>query len=317
MDSLQQRTRQIYRVTAIGMIVNIVLSVLKLLAGIFGRSGAMIADAIHSFSDLATDVGVFVFAKIASKPEDDDHNYGHGKYETLAAILIGLVLMGVGGGILIDGIRRIRLALGGEVLDRPGSIALIAAVVSILVKELLYRYTVRVGHRIKSPSLIANGWHHRSDAFSSTGTLLGIGCAYFLGEKWRIADPIAALIVAVFIFKIALDLVRDGLDELLEHALPIETELEIRQIITSEYGVTPPSRLRTRRIGSVISIEARLRVDPAMSVGEFHRITCRIEHRLKEHFGSDTLVSLRPEPFEPTEKERRSEHRPEGNMFYL
>lgn len=227
MNQPTERTRKIYRVTWIGMVVNIALSLLKLAAGILGRSGAMIADAVHSISDLATDVIVLIFARISSKPEDAGHNYGHGKYETLASILISLALIAVGGGILADSIHNIRLVLTGEIIGRPGAIALIAAAISIVAKEVLYRYTVRVGRQTDSPSVVANAWHHRSDALSSIGTMTGIGLAYFLGDKWRIADPLAALVVSVFIFKIAFDLLRSGLGELLEHALPAATEQEI------------------------------------------------------------------------------------------
>lgn len=179
MNQPTERTRKIYRATWIGMVVNIALSLLKLAAGILGRSGAMIADAVHSISDLATDVIVLIFARISSKPEDAGHNYGHGKYETLASILISLALIAVGGGILADSIRNIRLVLTGEIIGRPGAIALIAAAISIVAKEVLYRYTVRVGRQTDSPSVVANAWHHRSDALSSIGTLTGIGLAYF------------------------------------------------------------------------------------------------------------------------------------------
>lgn len=189
MNQPTERTRKIYRVTWIGMVVNIALSLLKLAAGILGRSGAMIADAVHSISDLATDVIVLIFARISSKPEDAGHNYGHGKYETLASILISLALIAVGGGILADSIHNIRLVLTGEIIGRPGAIALIAAAISIVAKEVLYRHTVRVGRQTDSPSVVANAWHHRSDALSSIGTMTGIGLAYFLGDKWG-ASPI-------------------------------------------------------------------------------------------------------------------------------
>ena len=200
-DAAEIRKRCIYRVTLVGFAVNLVLSLAKLAAGVFGRSGAMVADAVHSFSDLATDVVVIVFARISAKPRDDGHDYGHGKYETLATILISMALGVVGVGILVNSIGAVRSVLDGGVLPRPGLVALVAAVLSIAAKEILYRYTVREGRAIDSPSVVANAWHHRSDALSSLGTLVGIGCAYFLGDKWRIADPIAALIVAVFIYQ--------------------------------------------------------------------------------------------------------------------
>lgn len=290
------REKEIYRVTLVGFVVNLILSAAKLAAGILGRSGAMVADAIHSFSDMATDIVVIVFARISSKPKDDGHDYGHGKYETLATIIISLALAAVGIGILSSSIGSIRTILEGGTLPRPGAVALVAAVVSIVAKEILYRYTVRVGRRIDSPSVIANAWHHRSDALSSLGTLAGISCAYFLGEKWRIADPIAALLVAVFIFKIALDLIRTGLGELLEKSLPADVEQEILSIVTANPEIRSPHNLRTRRIGASIAIEVHVRVDGAMSVAHSHALTVDIEHRLRARFGAGTMIAIHVEP---------------------
>ena len=292
----EARKREIYRVTFIGLVVNLVLAVGKLAAGIVGRSSAMIADAVHSFSDLATDVVVIAFAKISARPCDSRHDYGYGKYETLASIVISLALAVVGAGILVSGIRAIHTVLSGGELPRPGVVALVAAVVSLVVKEALYRYTVRAGRRIASPSVVANAWHHRSDALSSLGTLVGIGCAYFLGEKWRIADPIAALVVAIFIFKISLDLIRTGLGELLERSLPEQTEQEILRIATADPAVRSPHNLRTRRIGASIAVEMHIRVDGGMTVARSHALTVDIERRLRERFGEGTMISIHVEP---------------------
>jgi len=291
----ESRKRSIYRVTFVGFAVNCVLAAGKLVAGLLGRSGAMVADAVHSFSDLATDVVVVVFARLSAKPKDEGHDYGHGKFETLAAILVGLALLAVGAGILIDGVRAIRTVAHGGELPRPGSIALAAAVVSIVVKEWLYRYTVRAGRALRSPSVVANAWHHRSDALSSMGTLVGIGCAFFLGPKWRIADPIAALLVAVFVFKIAIEQIRSGLDELLERSLPSEMEQEILRIVTADPAVCEPHNLRTRRIGSAIAVEVHIRVDGAMPVRCAHALTVDIERRLRERFGRDTMIAIHVE----------------------
>ena len=295
-DAAEIRKRRIYRVTLVGFAVNLVLSLAKLAAGVFGRSGAMVADAVHSFSDLATDVVVIVFARISAKPRDDGHDYGHGKYETLATILISMALGVVGVGILVNSIGAVRSVLDGGVLPRPGLAALVAAVLSIAAKEILYRYTVREGRAIDSPSVVANAWHHRSDALSSLGTLVGIGCAYFLGDKWRIADPIAALIVAVFIFKVAFDLIRTGVGELLEKSLPEETEREILRIVTLDPAVREPHNLRTRRIGAAIAIEIHIRVDGAMTVARSHALTVGIERRLRERFGQGTMIAVHVEP---------------------
>ena len=290
------RKRKIYRVTFIGFLVNLLLTGLKFVAGIVGRSGAMVADAVHSCSDMATDVVVIAFAKISAKPRDDGHDYGHGKYETLATIIISLALAAVGAGILVNSVRAIRIVVEGGLLPRPGAVALIAAAVSIVVKEVLYRYTIREGRRVESPSMVANAWHHRSDALSSLGTLAGIGCAYFLGDKWRIADPIAALVVAVFIFKIAFDLIRTGLGELLERSLPGDVEQEILQIVTASSEVREPHNLRTRRIGASIAVEVHVRVDGGMSVSRSHELTVDIERRLRARFGAGTMISIHVEP---------------------
>lgn len=295
-NKADNRKRSIYRVTFAGFIVNLVLSLLKLAAGIVGRSGAMVADAVHSFSDLATDVVVIAFARISAKPRDEGHDYGHGKYETLAAILIGLALGAVGAGILANGVQNIRLVIAGGELPRPGSVALAAAVVSISVKEILYRYTIRAGSAVNSPSLVANAWHHRSDALSSTGALIGIACAYFLGPGWRIADPIAALVVAVFIFKVAFDLVRTGLDELLERSLPTDVETEILHIVTVDPAVCEPHNLRTRRIGASIAVEVHVRVAGTMTVAHSHLLTVDIERRLRDRFGEGTMIAIHVEP---------------------
>lgn len=290
------RKRKIYRVTLVGFAVNLVLALVKLAAGILGRSGAMVADAVHSFSDMATDVVVIVFARISAKPRDEDHDYGHGKYETLATIIISLALGVVGAGILVSSIRAIRIVVEGGLLPRPGLVALAAAVVSIVAKEVLYRYTVREGRAIDSPSVVANAWHHRSDALSSLGTLAGIGCAYFLGQKWRIADPIAALVVAVFIFKVAFDLIRTGLGELLERSLPADTEEEILRLVTADPAVREPHNLRTRRIGASIAVEVHVRMDGEMTVAQSHAVTVGIERRLRARFGEGTMIAIHVEP---------------------
>ena len=278
------------------MFVNMILFAFKLVAGIIGRSGAMIADAVHSASDFVTDIVVLAFVRISAKPRDDDHKWGHGKYETLASLIIGVALFAVGIEILIDSAEKIAAVAAGEVLPRPGAIAIIAAAVSILVKEALYQWSVRVGKQLDSPSVVANAWHHRSDALSSIGALLGIGCAYFLGEKWCIADPIAAIVVAALIIKVAYDLCRTALAELLEKSLPREVEDEILAIISAMPNVYKPHNLRTRRIGANIAIEVHIRVDGSMTVHDSHEISRDIEQALREKYGAQTAVAIHVEP---------------------
>ena len=280
----------------LGMFVNMALFVFKLVAGLIGRSGAMIADAVHSASDFATDIVVLAFVRISAKPRDDDHHWGHGKYETLATLIIGVALFAVGVEILLDSAEKISAVVNGEVLPRPGAIAIVAAALSIVAKELLYRYTIRVGKQTESPSVVANAWHHRSDALSSIGALLGIGAAYFLGEKWRIADPIAAIVVSALIIKVSLDLCRKALEELLEKSLPREVEEEILSIVTVNPKVQKPHNLRTRRIGSDIAIEVHIRVEGTMTVFESHEISREIEQSLRKRFGERTAVAIHIEP---------------------
>ena len=290
------RTKQIYRVTLLGMFVNALLFAFKLVAGIVGRSGAMIADAAHSASDFATDVVVLGLVRISSKPRDDSHKWGYGKYETLASLIIGIALFAVAVDFFIESAEKIKAVSNGAVLPRPGVIAIVAAAVSIVVKELLYQYTIRKGKALDSPSVVANAWHHRSDALSSIGALIGIGLAYFLGEEWRIADPIAEIVVAALIMKVAIELCRAALAELLERSLPRAVEEEILLIVSSVPNVYDPHNLRTRRIGADIAIEIHIRVEGSMTVFDSHEISKEIERALRERYGEQTAVAIHIEP---------------------
>ena len=290
------REKEIYKVTILGSIVNFVLLVFKFIAGIVGHSAAMVADAVHSLSDFVTDIVVIVFVKISGKPQDESHDYGHGKYETLATAIIGVVLLGVGIGILVNSVTGIVDAFNGKVLEAPSILALVAAVVSIILKEALYQYTVFKGKHLGSKAVIANAWHHRSDAFSSIGTLVGIAGAIFLGEKWRVLDPIAAFVVSVFIIKVAVDLVKPCIDELLEKSLSNDIEERILTIITAHPEVDSPHHLRTRRIGNHIAIEIHIRMDGDMPLKQAHDVTKKIETALKSEFGNETHIGIHMEP---------------------
>lgn len=293
------RKKRIMRVTLWGSFANFVLLVFKLIAGIVGQSSAMIADAIHSLSDFMTDIVVLLFVNISSKPKDDSHEYGHGKYETLATSLIGLVLVGVGFVLFWEGANKIYGFFFLSIpLDSPKTIALIAALLSIVVKEVLYQMTVWVGRKENSAVVVANAWHHRSDALSSIGTAIGIGGAILLGENWRVLDPLAAVIVSLFIVKVALRLVVPAVNELLEKSLPKEMEKEILDIISESPEVRNPHNLRTRRIGNNIAIEAHIRVDGQISVTQAHNITREIERKLRDKFGEATHIALHVEPIQ-------------------
>ena len=290
------RQRGIYRVTLVGSVANLLLLIFKFVAGIVSHSAAMLADAVHSLSDFVTDIIVLVFVRISSKPEDEGHDYGHGKYETLATAIIGIILVLVGFGIFWNGALSIWRFLQGESLSEPGMLALVAAVVSIVVKELLYQYTVLRGKSLNSQAVVSNAWHHRSDALSSIGTAVGIGGAILLGPAWRVLDPIAAVVVSGFIMKVAVQLLSPCLDELLEKSLPAEVENKIVETILSFPGVSSPHHLCTRRIGSNYAIEVHVRMDGRISLEEAHRTATQIELKLKELFGKNTHVGIHVEP---------------------
>ena len=290
------REKGIYKVTLVGSIVNFLLLVFKFFAGIAGHSAAMLADAVHSLSDFITDIVVIVFVRIAGKPEDKGHDYGHGKYETLATAIIGLLLLCVGFGIFWNGASSIYTFLRGGQLESPGVVALVAALVSIVSKEILYQYTVIQGKKLNSQAVIANAWHHRSDALSSIGTAIGIGGAILLGDHWRVLDPVAAVVVSFFIMKVSVRLLIPCVDELLEKSLPEDVEKEIEQTVLSFPGVSQPHHLRTRRIGNYYAIELHVRMDGKITLEEAHSTATAIENKLKEMFGKGTHVGIHVEP---------------------
>ena len=290
------REKEIYRITIFGSVINIVLTLLKFAAGILGASAAMIADAVHSLSDLLTDFVVLLFVRISSRPADRDYNYGHGKYETLATAIVGFALLAAGAILLAEGVEKVLSALRGEELVMPGRVALWAALISIAAKELVYWLTIRVAARVNSSALKANAWHHRTDSLSSVATALGIGGALLLGGKWAILDPIAAMLVSVFIIVAAVKLMREALQELLEKSLPEEVEQAIRDIVAEDSEVSALHHLCTRRVGAVYSIEMHLRMPGNTPLVVAHEHTVNIERRLRERFGAGTLISIHMEP---------------------
>ena len=292
----KDREHRIYFVTLMGSVVNVVLLVFKFMAGILGGSAAMIADAVHSLSDFLTDIVVVLFVKISSKPEDKDHDYGHGKYETVATSFIGVALLCVGLYILYSGSYRTWAAFNGAPIEQPGIVALLAALFSIMLKEWTYRFTVKVGKEVQSQAVIANAWHHRSDSLSSIGTAIGIGGAIFLGKEWAVLDPIAAVVVSIFIIRTAAMLVSGALDELLEKSLPDAEERQIAEIVQSEPEVSGMHHLCTRRIGSRIAIEMHLRMPGDISLNESHAHATNIERKLRSHFGERTHINIHVEP---------------------
>lgn len=295
------RTAKVTFVTLIGSVVNIILTVFKILAGILGRSTAMIADGIHSLSDLLSDIVVIVFVKISAKGRDKDHDYGHGKFETFATLIISLMLIVVAANLMSGGINKIRLILDGGEVSSPGMIALWAAVASIVLKEILYRYTIIQGRALNSPMMIANAWHHRSDAFSSVGSLLGIAGAIFLGDKFVILDPITGCVISIFILVMAVKMSVPAIKELLDVSLPDDVEEKIEATAKSVKGVVDLHELKTRREGPGIIMEGHLVLDSDISLKEAHNISKKVEESLRKEFGPETQISLHLEPEDDAE----------------
>lgn len=292
-----QSVRIIRRVTWVGFWVNALLMVLKILFGIVGHSDALVADGVHSLSDFVTDLIVLAFVAIAYKSADNDHPYGHGKYETFASLLIALVLLIVAVGIGWAGVDNIIGSFDGRVLPRPGVYTLVVALVSIVAKEWLYRYTAKAGRRVDSASLIANAWHHRSDALSSVATLVGVGAAFFLGERWRVLDPIASVLIAVFIALSAIRMAKPSWQELLEQSLPTDMVDEVRRTIMSVPGVLACHRLRTRRNGHSVIIDVHIKVDPDITVTQGHSIATAVERALRDMISPAVITYVHVEPY--------------------
>lgn len=290
------REKEIYKVTLVGSAGNLALLTFKFVAGVLGHSSAMIADAVHSLSDFFTDLIVLMFVKVSAKPQDESHDYGHGKFETIATLFIGLALVGAAIWIIVSGAVKFAHWLVGETLEVPGKLALLAAVISILVKEILYRYTVVRGRKLESQAVVANAWHHRSDALSSIGAAIGIGGAILLGERWAVLDPLASIVVGGMLMKVAYDLLKDSMGELTDQSLSADEEHEILDIIASFPDVSEPHNLRTRRIGNRIAIESHIRMDGNLPLSSAHEHASAIERKLKERFGPDALVTLHMEP---------------------
>ena len=293
------RAQRIYRVTITGSIVNLLLLIGKFAAGILGNSAAMIADAVHSLSDFLTDIIVIAMVRLSNKPADCDHDYGHGKYETIASSIIGVALVVVGVMIGWNGIEKIVAFFNDEPQQSPEIIALVAALASIALKEWLFRVTRRVARAVNSTALEANAWHHRSDAFSSIGTAIGIGGAVLLGGKWAVLDAIAAVVVSVMIITAAMRMLRRASGELLEESLPKATEDRITAIVYQDPMVHDIHNLYTRRIGSSIAIEMHLRLPGSITLEEAHKHTTGIERNLRLEFGKATHIMLHMEPDKP------------------
>ena len=293
---MRGRAQEIRKITVIGAIVNIILTLLKIIAGVFGRSAAMVADGIHSLSDLLSDIVVLAFTHISSKGKDKDHSFGHGKFETLATLIVSVILAAVGGRLMVNGVKSIIEAINGNSIPVPGTIALWAAIISIVSKEILYQATIRTAKRANSPVAMANAWHHRSDALSSIGSLAGIAGAMVLGENWTILDPIASCCISIAIIIVAVKMALPSLEELLETSLPDEIEKDIISVANSVQGVENIHELKTRRNGVSYIIDAHIVVNPRISVTEAHNIATDVENAIREKYGNETQINTHIEP---------------------
>jgi cation diffusion facilitator family transporter len=281
------------KVTLLGLFINTFLILLKFSAGIIGDSQALIADAVHSISDLFTDAVVLLGIKIGSKPPDEEHHFGHARIETLASAMVGLALIGTAVFLGIDAALNIHQ----HTEYHPTGIALIGAGVSIALKEGLYRYTVLIGRRIKSQLIVANAWHHRSDALSSIAVLLGVG-GTLIKPSWHILDACAALIVSFFIIKVGMDILWKTLREFTDTAPRPEILEKLMQISRAVEGVMDAHDLRVRTSGGFYQAEIHIVVDGQLTVVEGHRIAKTVERCLEQEMDELDRVIVHVDPAE-------------------
>jgi cation diffusion facilitator family transporter len=275
---MDDRAKIARRVGQTTIIANAVLTLVKLLAGIFASSGAMISDAAHSASDVLSTVIVLIGVRLASKEADREHPFGHERYESVAAIVLAVILFGTG---LLIGTQGLRKIVSREALTVPGPLALFAAVVSIVVKEVMYRYTARAAKAIDSDALLADAWHHRSDALSSVGALIGIGGA-MLGFPYL--DPAASIVISVFVMKAAVDIFRDASEKTIDTSADEKTEAAIFDAVSAVEGVKHIDLIRTREFGSRIYVELEIAVDGELPLREAHAIAESVHDKIEALF---------------------------------
>ena len=283
----------INRLSAIGIIGNVLLTVFKLIAGILGNSSAMISDAIHSSSDMVATAFAYVGAKVGHKVADESHPFGHERIECIFTMAISLILLGTG---LFIGYEALLKITSGTYDTKPEMIAIVAAIISIVVKELMFHYTMHYAKILDSDAFKADAWHHRSDALSSIGAAIGIGGAIWLGDRWTVLDPIASIVVGAMLVKVAWGLLGPSFGELTDKSLPVETEKQMLSLIQEVEGVHDPHHLRTRRVGKCIAAEVHIRLDGNMSLYQAHEIASEVERRFRNRFGEGAYIIVHMEP---------------------
>lgn len=289
------------RVSLVSIIVNLLLSVFKLMAGIIAKSGAMVSDAVHSASDVFSTIVVLIGIRVSSKDADEEHPYGHERMECVVAILLATILLLTG---LSIGYSALRTILSGNYaeLEIPGILALIAAIVSIVVKEAMFWYTKIAATRIDSAALMADAWHHRSDALSSIGALIGIGGAR-LG--FPIADSIASLVICFFIAKASYDIFRDAIDKMVDHSWDSANEQALREFIKDEEGVFGIDSLRTRVFGTKVYVDVEIAVDAELKLKDAHAIAERVHDHIEKQFNKVKHIMVHVNPYEEQEGSAR------------
>lgn len=290
------------KITIISFITNCLLSAGKLVVGFLGNSGALIADGIHSLSDLITDIIVFVSIKITQKPADEKHNYGHGKVEIVATVLVSIALFIAGFSIGKSGITDLIGFFKGDAAQSPAFMVVVVAAISLIVKEILFRYTMKTGKEIGSEVLIANAWHQRSDALSSLGVLIGAGGAWLLGDSFAFLDSVAQIIVSLFIFKAAYHILIPNLGQLADEAIDKDELDQIIKMLEANTNILDYHHLRTRHIGSMHAVELHILVNPELNVSDAHDISSIIECEIQGILGYDCFVSIHIEPYNSTQK---------------
>lgn len=298
MEKTMSRENSARRITLIGMAVNTVLLIVKFTLGTIGNSAALVADAFHSLSDFVSDIVVIVGMRFTSKPADKSHNYGHGKIETLTTVFIGIVLVILSFTLLRDAVIDIyNFYVHDEPIKVPKSFVLIAVAVSIVAKEIMFRYTLKVGKSIKSDTIVANAWHQRSDALSSVAALIGISLAVIFGEKFAVADPIASAVVSLLVFKVGFSILTSSFNQLLDASLNDEELQKIKEIIEGVEGIKHYRNIKTRKIGYYISVDIHIEVNWRLNVIEAHDIATELENEILNEFGEETFISVHIEPY--------------------
>lgn len=287
---MNNQPKDALRVSTVSIVVNLLLSLGKLAAGLIAHSGAMVSDAVHSASDIVSTIIVIIGVKLSGKAADREHPYGHERMECVAAIVLAVILLITGLFIGLEGARRI---LNDEALPVPGMLALVAAVVSILVKEAMFWYTRAHARRLASPALMADAWHHRSDALSSVGALIGIAGARM---GLTVLDPLASVVICAFIAKAAFDIFKDAVDKMVDHSADAETEAAIRDFVAGHEPVRRVDLLRTREFGSRLYIELEIALDENMTLAQAHAIAERVHDDVEQAFPAVKHIMVHVNP---------------------